>query len=247
MSANKEKGVVSGGAKGIDEAAMLGALEEKGTCIGILTDGLIKRSTSLLYRNYIIDKRLILISPYYPDAGFNAGNAMNRNKLIYAMSDMAIVVKSDTTGGTWEGAKENIKYNWTPLWVCQSEEKGNQEIVKLGGRWLSATKKFMIEELLQMPSGRNENTLFTSAQAMAQETLKVRRTDLDFFSLFIVNWFNRFKNRAVDRDEISEAFQLTSRQVDAWLELGLSKKTVARREESNNYLWYLLRPIEVID
>src|SRR5690606_5729338 len=52
-----------------------------------------------------------------------------------------IVIKSDIKGGTWEGAKENLKNKWTPLWVVNNMEsnqnKGNQAVVKLGARWLS--------------------------------------------------------------------------------------------------------------
>ena len=38
-----------------------------------------------------MDNNLVLISPFYPDAGFNVGNAMQRNKYIYCLSDAAMV------------------------------------------------------------------------------------------------------------------------------------------------------------
>lgn len=49
------------------------------------------------------------LSPYYPDAKFNAGNAMGRNKYIYVLAKSSVVIHSGLKGGTWEGAKENLK------------------------------------------------------------------------------------------------------------------------------------------
>src|SRR3990172_8427415 len=96
---------------------MLGALEHEGTVIGVLADSLLKAATSNKYRKYLVNNNLVLISPYYPEAGFNAGNAMSRNKYIYCLTDAAIVVQSGTEGGTWNGAIENLKKEWVPLWV----------------------------------------------------------------------------------------------------------------------------------
>ena len=130
ISANNY-GVVSGGAKGVDESGMLGVLEAGGYCLGFVADSLIRKSTSSIFRKYIISKKLCLVSPFNPEAGFNVGNAMSRNKLIYTQSDATIVMKSDTKGGTWEGAKENLKKEWVPIWVIDNNEKGNIEIVKI--------------------------------------------------------------------------------------------------------------------
>ncbi|PTB91218.1 DNA-processing protein DprA, partial [Marinobacter sp. Z-F4-2] len=86
-SANDGRSVVSGGAKGVDEAAMLGALESEGTAIGVLANDLLRAATSAKYRKYLMANNLVLLSPFYPEAGFNAGNAMQRNKYIYCLSD----------------------------------------------------------------------------------------------------------------------------------------------------------------
>ena len=129
--------VVSGGAKGIDEAAMLGALSIEGTVIGVLADGLLKAATAQKWRNGLVNNNLVLVSPFYPEAGFNTGNAMARNKYVYCLSDAAVVVHSGKNGGTWNGALENLKKGWVPVWVKPTgdTEAGNEEIVKLGGQW----------------------------------------------------------------------------------------------------------------
>ncbi len=129
--------VVSGGAKGIDEAAMLGALSVEGTVIGVLADSLLKAATAQKWRNGLVNNNLVLASPFYPEAGFNTGNAMARNKYVYCLSDAAVVVHSGKNGGTWNGAIESLKKGWVPVWVRPTgdTEAGNEEIVKRGGQW----------------------------------------------------------------------------------------------------------------
>lgn len=136
-AADASLSIVSGGARGIDEAAMLGALQSDGTAVGVLADSLLRACTSQKYRKHLSKKNLVLISSYYPDAGFNAGNAMGRNKYIYCLSNAAVVVHSGQRGGTWNGAIENLKKNWVPVWVKRTEDSaaGNADIVEHGAHW----------------------------------------------------------------------------------------------------------------
>jgi predicted Rossmann fold nucleotide-binding protein DprA/Smf involved in DNA uptake len=130
--------VVSGGARGIDEAAMIGTLEAEGTAVGVLADSLLRASSSLRYRKHLLADNLVLVSPFYPEAGFSAGNAMGRNKYIYCLSDAAVVVHSGGTGGTWTGALENLDKGWVRVWVkpMSDSSAGNAQIVQRGGSWL---------------------------------------------------------------------------------------------------------------
>jgi predicted Rossmann fold nucleotide-binding protein DprA/Smf involved in DNA uptake len=132
--------IVSGGARGVDETAMLGALEKEGTVIGILADNLLRAATSAKYRKGLMAKNLVLISPFNPEAGFDVGNAMARNKYVYCLADAAVVVAAGKDkGGTWAGAMENLRRGWIPLWVKPHPEpaSGNAALVEHGGRWLS--------------------------------------------------------------------------------------------------------------
>ncbi len=128
--------IVSGGARGVDQIAMLTALESGGTVVGVLADGLIKAAVSGKYRDGIREKRLALISPYNPDARFNVGNAMARNKYIYALADFILVVASEyKKGGTWAGAQEELKRrNAKAVFVRDGSNvpKGNRELQRLG-------------------------------------------------------------------------------------------------------------------
>src|SRR5690625_112591 len=153
-TAQQGYGIVSGGARGVDENAMKGALEANGISIGIFADSLLKKSTAKQYRKYIVNGNLLAISPYSPEAGFNVGHAMARNKLIYAMSSLTIIATSNTKGGTWEGAKENSKAQYAPLWVFKNIEgkNANAKIVKMGARWLPADEESNIKALLNAPA-----------------------------------------------------------------------------------------------
>lgn len=119
LAARAGRTLVSGGAKGIDQAAMRGALEAGGKVSGVLADSLEKTTMNREHRNLLLDGQLVLISPYDPSAGFNVGNAMQRNKLIYALADASLVVSSDLNkGGTWTGAVEQLdKLKFVPVYV----------------------------------------------------------------------------------------------------------------------------------
>jgi predicted Rossmann fold nucleotide-binding protein DprA/Smf involved in DNA uptake len=119
LAARAGRTIISGGAKGIDQAALRGALEAGGKVCGVLADSLEKTVMNREHRNFLLDGQLTLISPYDPGAGFNVGHAMQRNKLIYALADASLVVNSDLDkGGTWEGAREQLdKLKFVPVYV----------------------------------------------------------------------------------------------------------------------------------
>ena len=126
LTAKARRTLVSGGARGIDQAAMRGALEAGGKVAGVLADSLERAALNREHRNLLMDGRLVLISPYDPSAGFNVGHAMQRNKLIYALADAALVVSSDyEKGGTWAGAVEQLeKRRLVPVYVRSSGDTG---------------------------------------------------------------------------------------------------------------------------
>ena len=130
--------LVSGAARGVDETAMHGAFEEGGTVVGVMADSLLRAAVSGKYREGIRSGQLVLISPYNPEAGFNVGNAMGRNKHIYALADYAVVVNSDyQEGGTWAGAEEELRREGgRPVFIRVGPDvpRGNTELLKMGGR-----------------------------------------------------------------------------------------------------------------
>ena len=134
------RAVISGGAKGIDRAAMQGGLQVDGVVVGVMADSLERAALSRDNRESLMAGRLVLISPYDPSAGFNVGHAMQRNKIIYALADAALVVTSDfQKGGTWTGAIEQLeRLHYVPLFVRNGANvgKGNLALLQHGAhRW----------------------------------------------------------------------------------------------------------------
>ena len=149
--------VISGGARGIDQAAMRGAQDAGGFVVGILADGLEKAAVRREHREALMNGRLALICPYDPAARFNVGHAMQRNKLIYALADAALVVNSDYgKGGTWGGATEQFeRLKFVPVYVRADGDvgKGLVELQRLGARpWPNPKTAQELEEILVSPS-----------------------------------------------------------------------------------------------
>jgi DNA processing protein len=119
LAAKAGKTLISGGAKGIDQIAMGAALRAGGRVSAVLADSLAKTAQSREYRDPLRDGQRVLISPYDPNATFNASLATQRNKQIYALADTALVVSASfKKGGTWAGAVEQLdKLNFVPVYV----------------------------------------------------------------------------------------------------------------------------------
>lgn len=127
--------VYSGGARGVDKTAMGAALVSGGSAAGLLADSLEKAVRSSDVRAAIEESHLVLATPYSPQASFNVGTAMARNKLIYALSAFALVIASDAEkGGTWAGAEEALAADWVPVFVVDGPDipDGNRLLLKRG-------------------------------------------------------------------------------------------------------------------
>ena len=129
--------VISGLARGIDQASMAGALDRGGMVVGIPAEGLRKVSKSPEVRRRVHNGELCIASPYAPDSRFTPGNAMGRNKVVYGLADVMLVVCSDNgSGGTWEGAKEALRrrFGTVAVWHGDGAGPGNAPLIKLGGQ-----------------------------------------------------------------------------------------------------------------
>jgi predicted Rossmann fold nucleotide-binding protein DprA/Smf involved in DNA uptake len=138
--AREKLSVVSGGARGVDQWSMLSALEAGGSVVGVMADSLARATTSANSREPIREGRLTLISPFDPEAGFHVGNAMARNKVIYALADYGVVISSSyNEGGTWAGAVEQLqRFKFVPIFVRDEPgvPEGNTRLRKMGAHGL---------------------------------------------------------------------------------------------------------------
>lgn len=128
--------IISGGARGVDAEAISAVITEGGRATAILADSLARAITARRNRDHLRDGMPTLASPFDPAAGFHVGNAMSRNKIIYALGVWSLVVTcAPHSGGTWAGATENLKSRWSPLFVRAGDDvpEGNRLLIEGGG------------------------------------------------------------------------------------------------------------------
>jgi predicted Rossmann fold nucleotide-binding protein DprA/Smf involved in DNA uptake len=158
--------VVSGGARGVDLEGMAAGFEAGGKAVGVLPDSLARNAVSPRYREGLISGRLVLVSPYDPDARWFAFTAMDRNKVIYALSDAALVVSSAAdNGGTWAGAVEALDAARIAVYVKAhgNVQEGNRKLLARGGRPFPVGPWPDVRSLFTPVAA--EPTLFTPAPA----------------------------------------------------------------------------------
>lgn len=148
-----ELSLISGAARGVDQHAMNAAFAAGGGVVGVLADSLVRTIAKPSTRQAIQSGQVCLVTPYSPSAPFSPGNAMGRNKIIYALADCVVVVRSDHgSGGTWAGATEAIKKRLSTVvsWTGSGSAEGNEALVDMGARRMSDVH--MIGDLLNLPA-----------------------------------------------------------------------------------------------
>jgi predicted Rossmann fold nucleotide-binding protein DprA/Smf involved in DNA uptake len=138
--AGQDVQIISGGARGVDRAAVAAALEAGGGAVVVLGERLDRAATARDAREPLRDGRLTLITPYEPEASFTVGRVMGRNKHIYGLADHALVVRfTPHEGGTWAGAVEQLGRNSSeadrvPIFVrvAHNPEDGCAELQRRG-------------------------------------------------------------------------------------------------------------------
>ena len=249
--------VVSGGARGVDEASMLGALEVEGTVIGVLADSLMRVCSGIKYRKHLMANNLVLISTFNPEAGFNVGHAMQRNKYIYCLSDAALVVHSGEKGGTWSGAIENLRKRWVPLWVKRTDEKraGNEAIVNKGATWAPENiENFDLKALFKTDRKEKSPQLRTptkSDQSVIAANMDTRPSspvnDDEFYKLFLSKAQILCKDAPKTPDELADALQVHKTQLNIWFERATADQKLKKQIRPVRYQWIAVRQKELFD
>ena len=141
--------------------------------VGVLANGLEQASMQRANRDPLLEGRLVLVSPQDPCAGFNVGHAMQRNKLIYAFSDAALVVNAEENkGGTWAGATEQLdRLGFVPVYVRSTGAtgKGLDALLKKGALpWPNPTAP---DELVDVLNARPANSRVEAVQGALSLTV----------------------------------------------------------------------------
>lgn len=233
--------VVSGGARGVDAAAVTQCLESYGQACVVLADGLEQTLRKREMIAAVRERRLTLLSVQHPASHFSAGAALARNRLIYCIADWATVVAAAANGGgTWAGATENLQHGWVPLLVRDEPGApvGNRQLLSLGARALAgidiASGDALTNHLAAMRSaavpatavavtatldvGENDEDPNTTPAETANVPVAMTKMagSIDPYDL-VVDHLVAYCDEPRTPDQITAAFSLEPAQAKAWL------------------------------
>lgn len=246
LAAEARSCLVSGGARGVDQAAMQGALQAGGQVIGILAHSLEKAALDRGHRQALMDHALLLCSPFDPAARFQAWQAMDRNKLIYAMADAALVVQAEVEkGGTWSGAKEQLqKLSCVPIYTRTSgpPSPGLEALRELGAHpWPEPDTADDFQNVMAGDRSTDEapgNFLSDAREQMPPVPSAVSRpVPAQFKDLFAVveEIMPRLLERPLSEKEIAQCLKITSYQARSWLKPLMAEQKIEKLSRPARY------------
>ncbi len=112
--------LVSGNARGADQAAQAAALEAGGKVIAVVADGLLDKP---------LQENLLYISEEGFDLPFSPQRALSRNRIIHALPEKTFVAQCGyQEGGTWSGTVKNLRFHWSPVY-CYGDGSPAQRLL----------------------------------------------------------------------------------------------------------------------
>lgn len=130
--------VVSGYASGIDMEAHKAALQNGGSTIVVLPEGIDAFYIKEEIRDAWDWKRVLVVSEFLPHDNWMASRAMRRNDTIIAMSDAMFVVEAGDSGGSLDAGLKTInmgKSLFVPLYSkLPDSAKGNPILLAKGAQ-----------------------------------------------------------------------------------------------------------------
>lgn len=180
----ESKVVVSGFAKGIDQQALESSLKANGKSIIVLPQGILTfQSGFKRFYEQIVNGDVLVLSTFFPKAGWDVGLAMARNAYIYGLAKEIFVAESDSKGGTWQGALDGLKRGRS-IFVRYPEAKeknANLDLIELGARPVN-----MDGEIMDLGLKTIEPSLIVTLEVNDREnlenegTIDVEKEILDF-------------------------------------------------------------------
>lgn len=253
LAAQSGYSVVSGGARGVDQIAMEAALKVDGTVVGALAENLSRAVVSPLFREPIKRHAVVLLSAVDPNAGFSVGNAMARNKLIYALSDAGLIANADyEKGGTWAGAIEQInRFKCCPVYVRTAERtpKGNQALIERGAHpWtepqgVEAFRKLLNEEKTNQAKPEVQELCFQSEESPSKKYNKAHTEVFDsnespaqaIQQAAESAILKVLKDKPLNESELADLLKINKVQIRTWIETMLKNKKIKKTKSPIKY------------
>ena len=121
--------LVSGNAKGADQAAQESCLEAGGRVISVVADTLTDK---------VCREGLLYLSLDSFDTPFSPARALHRNRVIHALGQLTFVAQcSQGTGGTWDGTVTNLRQSLSPVFCFQDGTAATEALQSMGAWGIS--------------------------------------------------------------------------------------------------------------
>lgn len=243
--AKQEMQVVSGGARGVDTEATMATLEASGSAVGVLPGGLAQAARRGKYRGAIQEGRLVLVSPYDPESGFNVGHAMQRNRHIYALADYGLVVSSSFgEGGTWSGAVEALKHGEAVFVRSRGREipEGNRNLKRMGALpfpedlWTNLAENLKLAtEKRSLPQEQLVQDRFFSEQP---EEVNKRREGSSFETAYdaVLPLLLKHLEQPLESKTLAELLDANIGQTQSWLKRAVEEEKVKKMKKPVRYV-----------
>ena len=116
--------LVSGNARGADQAAQNACLEAGGRMICVIADSL---------ENKALRENVLYLSEDGFDLTFTNQRALSRNRVIHCMGLRTFVAQSDyQKGGTWDGTVKNLRFGWSPVYCFDDGSVAARKLSDMG-------------------------------------------------------------------------------------------------------------------
>jgi predicted Rossmann fold nucleotide-binding protein DprA/Smf involved in DNA uptake len=223
------------------------ALEAGGPVIGVLAENLLKKSVARDARPALADGRLLLLSPYHPEARFTVGTAMGRNKLIYAMADYGLVVSTAAgSGGTWAGATEELKREVSrPVFVrtAAGAPSGNRKLLEFGAVAFPAFEHdddpralLGVGDASRPRTGESGGNLFEYARKQADPPDAVRESPPATVYDAVLPILLGALEDATSADDLAERLEVGKTQLQTWLRRAVEEGAIRKLTRPVRYI-----------
>lgn len=139
QAAKQGYALVSGNARGADRIAQTACLNNGGTVICVVADGL---------EDKISRENILYLSECDFDQPFTAQRAISRNRVIHALGEKTFVAQCNyRTGGTWDGTVKNLRQGWSPVFCMEDGSKACRELQQMGAVGVTAGDLVNIHQL----------------------------------------------------------------------------------------------------
>lgn len=131
--------LVSGNARGADQAAQNACLQFGGRVISVVADNLAEKT---------VRENVLYLSEDGYDCAFTAQRAISRNRVIHALAERTFVAQSGLqTGGTWDGTVKNLRHEWSKVYCFADGTPATQLLMQLGAEEITEKELLHFEAL----------------------------------------------------------------------------------------------------